>query len=303
MNIITGPGKYIGTNAERLALPFYGVPAGSTFLETDTRNEYIFDGTNWNNRSVIKIGRVTAQEYTHAIAEGDISGHESFSKFGYYSAVGTTQLDLWSGGSEYVFPVSANATHLQSTSAEDSAAGSGVRTVTIFYLDANYVTASETVTLNGTAIVTTTATNVLRINGIWAATTGGNLKASGTISLKNAADSVTYTSIEAGYTRDRNSVYTVPLGKILYVTSFVIGTHSAGKGMRYTLKSTYDKKIAAVKTFFYPVAETATSNGTFERRFDMPIKVIATGSIKMSAIADQAGAFCTAAYRGWMEDA
>lgn len=45
--LITNPKEYIGTNAERVALSTTGMPAGSTFFETDTKNIYIWSGSAW----------------------------------------------------------------------------------------------------------------------------------------------------------------------------------------------------------------------------------------------------------------
>jgi len=46
--VITLPKELIGTNAERLAYSTTELPIGSTFLETDTKAVYIYDGSSWN---------------------------------------------------------------------------------------------------------------------------------------------------------------------------------------------------------------------------------------------------------------
>ena len=40
--------NHIGTAAERAAMSTTGLPAGSTWIETDTASIYKWDGTSWN---------------------------------------------------------------------------------------------------------------------------------------------------------------------------------------------------------------------------------------------------------------
>ena len=46
--LITNIQRHIGTAAERVAMTTTGLPAGSTFFETDTLDTYIYDGSDWN---------------------------------------------------------------------------------------------------------------------------------------------------------------------------------------------------------------------------------------------------------------
>ena len=57
---------------------------------------------------------------------------------------------------------------LASTSANDTAAGTGIRKVRIHYLDADHVPHEEVVTLNGLTAVNTVATDIYRINRLHA---------------------------------------------------------------------------------------------------------------------------------------
>lgn len=56
-----------------------------------------------------------------------------------------------------------------STNAQDSANGTGIRTIHIDTLDENYILTSQVVTLNGTTPVALTGT-ILRVNYIHATT-------------------------------------------------------------------------------------------------------------------------------------
>lgn len=97
---------------------------------------------------------------------------------------------------------------LVSSSANDTAAGTGVQKVQVVYytLDATgkiHGPFSEIVTLNGTTAVAMVATNVALVERLYAMATGSGGVAAGIISLQAAADGsgATIASIAAGDTR------------------------------------------------------------------------------------------------------
>jgi hypothetical protein len=81
---------------------------------------------------------------------------------------------------------------------------------------------TEIIMLNGTTAVNTVNTNIFRINnmGVIAAgvSAGGESTAVGNITLQDTGASIIYNYIIAGFTRTRNSHYTVPINKVLIVT-------------------------------------------------------------------------------------
>jgi hypothetical protein len=125
-----------------------------------------------------------------------------------------------------------------STSANDAAAGTGARTVTISYLNTSFQLLQDTVTLNGTTAVNTNATDIAFIECIIVATcgsTGGNV---GTLNLKvgTAGAGATWASIA---TQDNQTFYChhyVPSGVTTYIVRSASGaTVNAGV---YTLQRT-----------------------------------------------------------------
>lgn len=235
--------------------------------------------------------RVSSMPYLYDVAEGNVSGHAGWSKIGYNPDVGTAEEDLWTVGGSYVPPAAAIQMQVISSSANDDGdpVGTGVRTVIIYYLDAAYASKSETVTLNGVSAVNTTATDIFRVQGLRAATCGSGGKAAGNISLQAVGGGVTYSQIQAGYTRARNITYTIPASKALYITSTTFGVYGATKGIRFTTRATYDADAAAVRDFFIPYFEVDMGNGAFYRPLEIPARFPATVMIKVSAIADAAG--------------
>ena len=90
------------------------------------------------------------------LTSGNIKGVNPVTKFGRNSAVGTTEEDIWSGGGVWVAPTLARAHQISSTSPNDTAGGSGARTLLIRgLLDWDTKEISEVVTMNGTTNVPT----------------------------------------------------------------------------------------------------------------------------------------------------
>ncbi len=248
--------------------------------------------------------RVTAQPYLQALAEGEIVGHAPFAKLGYNAAVGSTEEDIWEQSNVYVFPAAPMRMEVVSSSANDTLAGTGVQKVKVTYLDNTYAERTETINLNGATPVAMAATNILRVNSLRATQVGTGKAAAGTITCRMIGGAATvYMSIAAGFTRERCLVYTVPLGKTLYVTSIAIssGHTTAGKVVRWTGRATMDDTDGAVIGFFQPWFEMITMDASFYREFEMPIKFPATCDIKMSATSDGATSFTVCALRGWLE--
>ena len=223
--------------------------------------------------------------------------------------VGTSEEDVWIVGGNYVWPTSAMQMEVVSSSVEDDPVkadtnvGTGVHSVIIYDLNGSGVSATETVSLNGTAAVATTATNIYRVQGFRAVTTGTGLAAAGNIDLRNIADTPIYSRIATGYTRARNITYTVPTGYNLYVTSSTIGVYGATKGIRVTARSTWDSDAAAQRDFFIANSEYVMGNGIIYRPFEVPTRLPAGTRLKTSVIADAAGAVVSVAHRGWLETA
>lgn len=276
------------------------IPAGANVIGA---TQFVDEsGVAYGVKHINNKPRVSSMPYLYDMAEGNVPNHVGWSKLGYNGDVGTSQEDLWAVGGLYVFPAAAIQMQVVSSSANDTAAGTGVRTVVISYLDASYVTKSETVTLNGVGAVTTTATDIFRVQRFRAGSVGSGGMAAGNISLQAVGGGVTYSQIATGYTRARNITYTVPAGKALYITSITFSNGSL-KGVRFTTRATYDADAAAVTDFFLPYTEVAMEGGAFYRPLEIPTAFPAQVSLKVSAVADAAGAVCAVALRGWLEDA
>ena len=120
------------------------------------------------------LGDGTIAEGIH-ISRGAVADTSHINKFGYNTAVGSTYETITDLGTN-VLPTSAGVVSLVSADANDDDGDTGARTVEIQGLDANYVEQTETVTMNGTSAVSTTASfiRVFRMRVLTAGTSETN---------------------------------------------------------------------------------------------------------------------------------
>jgi hypothetical protein len=132
----------------------------------------------------------------------------------------TAPEDVMSQGGLFTFPPSAAATEVVSSSANDTAAGTGVQTIRVLGLDANYNEIQEDVSLNGTTPVAL-VNQYLRVNSAFSLTSGSGHINAGTITVRQTVGPVTLIVIPIGYGQSRTSLYTVPAGYTLQVKSIL----------------------------------------------------------------------------------
>lgn len=128
--------------------------------------------------------------------------------------------DVWEGGGNYPFLAAASQLEVLSSSAADTAAGTGARTVLVSGLDSTYATKTETVTLNGVTPVAT-VNSYLRVNLFTTVTSGSGETNAGAITLRVIGAGATQSIAPIGYGFGRNAVYTVPLGFTFFMSSAV----------------------------------------------------------------------------------
>ena len=164
------------------------------------------------------------------LSRGLVSGMESIKKFGRNPSVGTTFVPL-SIGAVYQTPQSGSATALRikaGGNANDTAAGSGARSITLEGLDENFLDATEVLATAGasaSAATTTTFTRLFRAyitpdtgSGTYASASAGSH--AGAITIENAAGGTDWATIDAtNFPKSQSEIgaYTVPSGKTAYV--------------------------------------------------------------------------------------
>lgn len=167
-------------------------------------------------------------EYPYAGIANQISGVSRIASLGTNPGIDTAAVpaDIWSGAALGVlngidhkllqFPTSAVAMEIVSSSASDTAAGAGLRTALVIYLDSTGTQKTTTVTLNGTTPVALPE-NILFVQfvrGASSGTVGGNNI--GNVSIRDAGGlGKTYSYMTAGTGFARSSGVRVPAGNTL----------------------------------------------------------------------------------------
>ncbi len=174
------------------------------------------------------LGVINGVPYFIAVNEGLQEGVAPFSKFGRNSDVdtGSAPEDIWHGGGDYTgFPDVSETLEIYSTSANDTAGGTGARTVTISNLlddDFNQMP-DVTVTLNGTTPVSLGVQTYRRSSRVFVETAGTAGENQGDIILRHTTTTTNiFAVMPSGLNQTQILAYTVPAGKTLYIPHFSI---------------------------------------------------------------------------------
>ena len=189
------------------------------------------------------------------IARGSVPGVTGDIKFGDNEAVGTSEITIWGvpGTVDNYFPANAVTASISSSDVDDSSAGAGARTGTIFYLDDNGDEGTEDFTLNGQTPVAL-ANQMKRVNRIEIDSAGASGFNEGTIYLFEGTATLgvpdDLTKIINGITIDHNqttsSFWTCPNKKRGYIRSALAtsaGNKNATAKMRVRDNGTFKTKI------------------------------------------------------------
>jgi hypothetical protein len=252
-------------------------------------------------------GAQVTMDYLTAVSLGYFPTRISFRAIGRRSALATTVGgdDLWEGAVVTVpFPDQSIGEHmtLVSTSANDTAAGSGVQQVDVHHINAAGLEVVETVTMNGTTPVNTVATNIRFVQYIHTRRVGAlGATAAGDITIYRTGDATrVYNVIKTGGNISLSAHRMVPSGKTFYMTNIKADAVD-NKPVSVRLRATCDYEGVLTQNVFI-------FNETFElynssQAVLLPIlrKFPAFCIIKASAISTTAGGTASLGYEGWIE--
>lgn len=243
------------------------------------------------------------ENYLIGVARGDVSGAAPFVSFGNRTTSGAESGILWSNGTYTLPPAAGVQMSLVSSSADDASAGTGIRTVRVDYLNASLASASEIVTLNGTTPVNTVATNIRFLVGVTMVTYGSGKDAAGNITISNGG--TTYGYIPAGRVRCESSVYMVPAGKKLFITS-VHGSSSSGTAAANVrinvVSSHFDGVDYSADSIFITLASAAMQDNSNGIAIPCPMMFTAGQAVGMSYDTDKTATISGVLF-GWSENA
>lgn len=152
---------------------------------------------------------------------GDIKHIVPWEKFGHNPAVGTSHEDVWINGDTYQWPTTPQTLEVISTSANDTAAGTGARSVRIIGLDQDWNEIEETVATNGTSASAATVNQFIRVNrayvqdaGQYASTSAGSNHGKVTIRQSGAGSILGVIDVDGvSKGQTEQTMFSVPAGK------------------------------------------------------------------------------------------
>lgn len=147
------------------------------------------------------------------IAIGNQGGIRRYQLRGRNAAISNSAETVWGPGSTYARLSTAVAFEAVSDSANDAAAGTGARTITVGLIDGNYDQSEVTVTLNGATPVAITGT-FLAVNYAHVATAGSGLTNAGNIDIRAVSGGAVKRRITTGATlglgHSADFIHTIP---------------------------------------------------------------------------------------------
>ena len=156
------------------------------------------------------------------VAKGNIPGHSFVVVQGSTDTTQTTFTDIWGTTSNFVYPTANETWEIVSSSANDTAAGTGGRTGILVSLDENYIEQTTPFTLNGTTAVVLANSHFRPQEVI--ILTGGSLSTNdGTVTVRVSGAGAPRAVIPVNKGRNFDTQYTVPAGKsILVLQTFTV---------------------------------------------------------------------------------
>lgn len=241
--------------------------------------------------------------YELEVARGNITGAEPYGAYGERTTSGAETNILWPNGTYALPPAAGVQPSIVSSSANDTSAGTGIRTIDVHYLDADLVPQVETVTTNGVTPVVMTASNVRFVTCMHMRTFGSGKEAAGTIDCYVGAQ--VYSQIVAGAVRCSSSVRMVPAGKRLMVTSMYGGAISgtAAASVKFYMASChFDGHDYTADSVFFPIGAAAFQDGSSGLTFNPPLVFDAGSAVAMKFVTDKA-ATVVGSWFGYLENA
>lgn len=170
-------------------------------------------------------------------ALGLLYGVKKVHLFGYLSALSTSERTIWRNATSYAQLTSAVAFELVSSNANDTAAGTGARSVEADLVDGNYVETTVSITPNGTSAVAISGT-YLACNDIRITSVGSGGTNAGAIDVRAVSGGAIKNSINAAFPalgKSSSFIYTVPAGKRALLTNLTIGVTGATGDLTFAL--------------------------------------------------------------------
>lgn len=232
--------------------------------------------------SISKLGRY--EPFELQVGEGAVAYHSVLHIFGYNADVDSAAEEaIWPAGGLIPYLSSPVAMKVSSSDANDTAAGTGARTVYIKGINGTGSETDEIVTLNGQTEVNTAHTYTF-IQQVTVMTVGSGGKNAGNIyvgtgTVTAGVPAVVYGIAATGENNSLTGAWVCPAGYKGYITfgSVQTGTENGANyiaGRLKLMEANGLERTAAIVTF---------ANGSFEYNFNYPIQITAGQRVTATA--------------------
>lgn len=233
------------------------------------------------------------------VARNQVDGHKSLFKFGVNGVVGTSIETVWAEGGTYAYLAAATVLKISSSDTNDTASGTGARTVAIFGLNANYEEINEVVELNGQTAVNTT-NSYLRVFRMYVLTAGSGATAAGVIyagtgTVTSGVPANIYATIAIGANQTQMALWTVPANYTFYLTG-VFYTSAHATATAWTNFQLVQRTLGGV--FRQQSSARTAGSGNFILDLHTPIAFAEKTDIEIRAIASAASSNVSAEFEG-----
>ena len=221
---------------------------------------------------------ISNKDFWLEVVKGNVAGHVAINKFGINPDIdtGTTE-DLWTVGGTWVAPTSATTVNIVSSSVNDTAVGTGARTITVNGLNGSYADTTETITLNGTTNVTTVNSYFI-IHRMTVGTAGSGATNAGAISTTwTGGGTPVGPSIIIGSAQTQFCIYQIPAGYTAYMYRYQGGMQN---GTSADLKL-YIKPFGGVFNIKGELALSASGTSYSTRDYALPLVITEKSIVKI----------------------
>jgi len=232
--------------------------------------------------SITKDGRV--EPFDLQVSRNQIYEHKIIFKFGFNPDINGTEETIWDTGGIYAYPSAATVMKVSSSSTNDTAAGTGARTILVQGLDGDYNEAEEIVTLNGQTAVNTT-TSFLRVNRAYVLTAGSGGTAAGNIyvgvgTVTTGVPATIYAQITLGENQTLMGLWTVPAGYTGYFDHFNVATGTTNANQYVAIRAIQRNFGGVFRTM---IKQTIGAGGVADFVLKYPIEVQEKTDLEMRA--------------------
>jgi hypothetical protein len=211
---------------------------------------------------------LSALDSTRAIELGLVKGYRFDTKFGYNDNLDNSAEEVIAHqGGTFTPPTAAETISIVSTSTDDAAAGTGMRTVSFTCDRAGEPSETLTYTLNGTTPVVTTE-ECLAVNRGFSATVGSGGVNAGDVTFTQTTSGIVLRNIPAGDGITQSCIYYVPYGKKALVENFEFSVVRLGSGAPEFV--VYSNVQLPDGRLFKSLRKSADSAGTAEVKVEYP---------------------------------